>query len=390
MIDGFKTSSLALDVHQLANKLGVDISPKAVYINIEGLIFGFTDRVDVTTGEIRKLCNLHGSLHKYANGGLHNADSFRLSDLCRVFTELQKVYGINSDITRLYSVEFGVNLKLPYDPQRILKAIRMYKGYTFTPIGKIGLIYEADSYKLKIYDKGKQCGVSGFDSILRIEISATNTYLKKKHIYTPMLGYLLSVDVWERFEALLLDTLEDVVIVEAVPLEGLSKKERDLFALFLGDDWQALDKVKRCRMKKKFIALAERIGATQIKENLKNLISIECKYLRDMDNEKCNRNGVFAKENFDDKVNESNNIQQERNAKSETETEFLYASSNSEKCNQNGIKIKGVLVAFSSPENEPPPNANNPPLFNAKKYNTNSNTGKCRGKPPDPEGFDTG
>ena len=160
-----------------------------------------------------------------------------------------------------------------------------------------------------------------------------------------MLGYLLSVDVWERFEALLLDTLEDVVIVEAVPLEGLSKKERDLFALFLGDDWQALDKVKRCRMKKKFIALAERIGATQIKENLKNLISIECKYLRDMDNEKCN---------------------------------------------QNGIKIKGVLVAFSSPENEPPPNANNPPLFNAKKYDINSNTGKCRGKPPDPEGFDTG
>lgn len=97
-----------------------------------------------------------------------------------MFTELQKVYGINSDITRLYSVEFGVNLKLPYDPQRILKAIRMYKGYSFTPIGKIGLIYEADSYKLKIYDKGKQCGVLGFDSILRIEISATNTYLKKK------------------------------------------------------------------------------------------------------------------------------------------------------------------------------------------------------------------
>lgn len=41
-----------------------------------------------------------------------------------------------------------------------------------------------------------------------------------------------------------------------------------------------------------------------------------------MDNEKCNQNGVFAKENFDDKVNESNNIQQERNAKSATETAF--------------------------------------------------------------------
>ncbi len=295
MIDGFKTSCLPLNVYQLAETLSINIDPQTVYAKVSSLIFGFIDRVDTSTGEIRKVCTLHGSLHKYANGGVHNADSFRLSDLCRVFTELQELYGINSDITRLYSVEFGVNLKLPYDPQRILKAIRMYKGYTFTPIGKIGLIYAADSYKLKIYDKGKQCGVPSFDSILRIEISATNTYLKKKHIYTPMLGDLLSVDVWERFEALLLDTLEDIVIVEAVPLEGLSEKERDLFALFFGDDWQALDKVKRCRMKKKFIALAERLGVTQIKENLKNLISIECKYLRDMDSDKCNRNGVFAK-----------------------------------------------------------------------------------------------
>lgn len=390
MIDGFKTSSLPLDVCRLANKLDVDISPKTVYVNTEGLIFGFTNRVDTATGEIRKLCNLHGSLHKYANGGLHNADSFRLSDLCRIFTELRGTYGINPDITRLYNVEFGVNLKLPHDPQRILKAIRMYKGYTFTPIGKIGLIYEADSYKLKIYDKGKQCSVPGFDNVLRIEISATNTYLKKKHIYTPMLGDLLSVDVWERFEALLLNTLEDIVIVEAVPLEGLSRKEQGLFALFLGDDWQTLDKVRRCRMKKKFIALAERIGATQIKENLKNLISIECKYLQDMNNDKCNRNGVFAKEIFDNKVNEANNTQQERNTKSVTETAFLYASSNSEKCNQNGIKIKGVSVAFPPLENEPLPNANDPPLFNAKKYDTDLNTGKCRGKPPDLKGFNTG
>lgn len=41
-----------------------------------------------------------------------------------------------------------------------------------------------------------------------------------------------------------------------------------------------------------------------------------------MDNEKCNQNGVFAKENFDDKVNESNNIQQERNAKVQPKRRF--------------------------------------------------------------------
>ena len=390
MIDGITTSWLPLDVYKLADKQGVDTYRDSVCVNANGLKFDYFDGVDTNTGEIRKVCTLRGSLHKYANGGLHNADSFRLSDLCRVFTELKEVYGIEPGATRLRRVEFGVNIRLPYDPQRVLKAIKMYKANKFVHTGNMGLKHESSLYELKIYDKGRQCGVLGFDNILRIEIRAKVSFLKRNHISVSKLGDLLSADVWIRFEALLLKALEDIVIVEAVPLEGLSKKERDLFALFLGDDWQALDKVKRCRMKKKFIALAERIGATQIKENLKNLISIECKYLRDMDNEKCNQNGVFAKENFDDKVNESNNIQQERNAKSATETAFLYASSNSEKCNQNGIKIKGVLVAFSSPENEPPPNANNPPLFNAKKYDINSNTGKCRGKPPDPEGFDTG
>lgn len=86
MIDGIKTGCLPLDVSQLADTLDVDISPQTVYTNVRGLRFGFIDRVDTNTGEIRKLCTLHGSLHKYANGGLHTMLILSVCPTCAVYS----------------------------------------------------------------------------------------------------------------------------------------------------------------------------------------------------------------------------------------------------------------------------------------------------------------
>lgn len=383
MIDGIKTGCLPLDVYRLADTQNVDITPQTVYTNVQGLTFGFIDRIDTNTGEIRKLCTLRGSLHKYANEGRHNADSFRMSDLCRVFTELKEVYSINPDTTRIQSVEFGVNIKLPYDPRRILKAVRMYKGFAFVPMNEIGLCYRADSYKLKIYDKGRQCGVAGFENILRIEVQATTTYLKKRHVYAPTLGDLLSAHIWERFEAILLDMIDNTVIVEAAPVEALTRKEQKLFALFTGDGWRLLDKVKRCRAKKRFLALAEHIGATTIKEDLKKIVLKECRSLRDLNYKKCNPNGVLQSGNEAQKVNDSNNICHKDNIRSATETAFFPSAPKDEKCNRNGFKIKGVLVAHCPPETPPPQSLYNPHLFHSKISGTDKSVIKSRGKPPD-------
>lgn len=389
MIDGIKTGCLPLGSYQLANKLNVDVTPQAVYVNDRGLIHGFVDKVDTNTGEVRKMCTLRGSLHKYANDGAHNADSFRMSDLCRVFTELRELYFIEPNATRLYSVEFGVNIKLPYDPRRALKATRMYKGFVLVPMGEIGLCYTADSYELKIYDKGRQCGVPGFDNVLRIEVRATNTYLKKRRVHVPLLGDLLSTDIWERFEVLLLEMIDNTMIVESVPVEALTKKEQRLFALFTGDGWRLLDKVKRCREKKKFLALAERIGATELKENLKSLVSAECKLLRDMDFKKCNRNGVFAKDKKLDKINNSNISPNCENIKSATETAFCESVPKGEKCNRNGFKINGVLVAHHPPETPPPESLYKPPQLSAKISDTAKSEIRTRGKPPDVTEYNT-
>lgn len=390
MIDGIKTGCLPLDSYQLANTLNIDVTPQTVYINVHGLIIGTFDKADTDTGEIRKMSTLRGSLHKYANKGLHNADSFRMSDLCRVFTELRELYSIEPNATRLYSVEFGVNIKLPYDPRRVLKAIRMYKGFAFVPMGDIGLCYAADSYKLKIYDKGQQCGVPGFDNVLRIEVQATNTYLKKRHVHAPLLGDLLSADIWKRFEALLLEMIDNTMIVEATPVEALTKKEQQLFALFTGDGWQLLNKVKRCREKKKFLALAERIGATKLKENLKSLVSTECKLLGDMDLKKCNPNGVFANDKKLDKINNSNIPIDCGNIKSATETAFCESVPKGEKCNRNGFKIKGVLVAHHPPETPPPESLYKPPQLTTKISDTAKSEVRTRGKPPDVREYNTG
>ena len=293
MIDGIKTGYLPLDVERLSVVLGVALNRKTVYAGQNGLIFGFNEEVDKSTGELRYMCGIRGSVHKYANRGTHNADSFRMSDLCRVFTELREVYSINPDITRLYSVEFGVNIKLPYDPRRVLNAIRMYKGKTFTPMDKIGFVYESKLYNLKIYDKGRQCGIPGFDNVLRIEMKTTTSYLKRKSIYVSMLGGLLSTDLWKQFEAVLLEAIGDTMIVEAIQPDALTKKEQALFVLFTGDGWQALNRNVLHKKKRQFAELAARVGASSISEEIKKLITTECKRLRDIEHKSGDKINVF-------------------------------------------------------------------------------------------------
>ena len=386
MIDGFKTSCLPLNVYQLAETLSINIDPQTVYAKVSSLIFGFIDRVDTSTGEIRKVCTLHGSQHKYANGGVHNADSFRLFDLRRVFTEFKEVYGIDPNITRLQNVEFGVNIKLPYDPRRVLKAIRTYKGKTFVPMGEHGIEYKTKEYKIKIYDKGRQCGVPGFENVLRIEVRAIVSYLKKQGVYVPLLGDLLSVTVWQQLERLLIETLEGIVIVEAIPLERLSKKEQTLLALFLGDGWQSLNRNVLHKKKKQFIELAGRTGASLIKEELKNLVSMKCRELREIGDIE----DIFSNPKSDGEINISNKHSTSDTTKQATLRTFLEGSEKRCFGDIAAVKIKSLNVANYTPETPPPESSNTSPLFATKKYDTDSNEGKCRGKPPDLKGFDTG
>lgn len=388
MIDGINTGYLPLDAGGLSERLGVALNSRRVCHSHNGLMFGFVEMVDTDTGELRYMCKLRGSVHKYANRGAHNADAFRMSDLCRVFTQLKDNFGITSGITQLFSVEFGVNIQLPYSPQRIIKAARMYRKQSFTSLGSVGVEYKADAFRFKIYDKGKQCGLHEIKNVLRIEIKAERNQLKKWGVYIPMLGDLLNADVWKRFEAILLEAVENTMFVEAVPLDGLTEKECKLFHLFAGDGWHELGRDKRCREKKKFNALAKRLKATDLKGELKSLIAKECERLRDIDTENRNRNGILSVDNNRSEIKKRNKCVNESNAKTATETANFQFTQKDENRNRNGFYMNGVSVAKISPGSTSLKSAIKQRDNSAKISDTPTDEAKNRGKPPDISEFD--
>lgn len=382
MIDGFATGYLPVEAYRLANKIGVDITPQTVYAKVQGLNYGFMDRVDKSTGEIRKMSTLHGSLHKYANAGLHNADSFRMSDLCRVFTELLEVYSINPDNIRLRNVEFGVNIKLPYDPRRVLKAIRMYRGYTLTPTGKFGFEYRTKEYRFKIYDKGRQCGVPGFENVLRIEVKGIVSYLKREKVHVPTLGDLLNVNVWKRFETILLEAIENTMIVEDVPFGKLTKKETALFVLFLGDGWQSLNRSVLYKKKKQFAELARCTGADSIKEEIKRLIAEKCQELRDVIQETDDGSGISSIGEKVRKVNRMDKLPEGTAMKLATFRTFFESAEKGNFGDISEVKIKCRDVAKSTPISTSTFAVHEAPQCIAKLSHIATLEVKARGRPP--------
>mgnify|MGYP001259264056 CR=1 FL=1 len=386
MIDGINTGYLPLDADELSERLGMALNSRRVCHNCNGLIFNFVELVDTDTGELRNMCKLRGSVHKYANRGAHNADAFRMSDLYRVFIQLEQDYGIKPDITPLLNVEFGVNLKLAHSPQQVIKAARLYKGFQFVPMSNIGVEYKADAFRIKIYDKEKQCKLHEFENVLRIEVKTEQNYLKKRGVHVPMLGDLLSTDAWQHFETILLDIVENITFAEDIPLDGLTKKESDLLELFTGDGWQALDKFKRYRERKKFQTLIGRLPITGIKEHLKSLIKSECEQLRDI--EFRYRDGKLPTANIREKINERYKTTCNKDREIATETANFRGMSKGQNRYQDGTWITSVSVAKVLTTDTMPSIDKERCMSSAKISDMKIGEAKNRGKPPDILGID--
>lgn len=379
MIDGINTGYLPLDAVRLSERLGVALNNRRVCHSCNGLMFGFVEMVDEETGELRYMCKLRGSVHKYANRGAHNADAFRMSDLCRVFNQMKQDYEIKPGSTPLFNVEFGVNLKLSYSPQQVIKAVRLYKGFQFVPMGNVGIEYKAHAFRIKIYDKGRQCKRHEFENVLRIEIKAERNYLKKRGVHVPMLGDLLNTDVWRHFETILLDAVENITFAEAVPSDGITKKESDLLKLFAGDEWQTLDKFKRYRERKKHKELTKRLVG--MKEQLKSLIESECKRLRGIDYRY--QDGILSIDGNNGKIKECDKTEYGGNTETATETGNFQGMQKGQFRYQGGTWITSVPVAKTLTTDNPLTSDSERGVVAAKILDTPKDEAKNRGKPPD-------
>lgn len=111
-----------------------------------------------------------GSLHKFSNDGLHNHNTFTISEFNNVLIKLYNLFGILPQNLKITQLEWAVNIHFEMVNEIIDHCI-FYKGKIFSePLGNKGARYrqvKLTEYYLKVYNKGLHF-LLGFD-ILRFE-----------------------------------------------------------------------------------------------------------------------------------------------------------------------------------------------------------------------------
>ena len=235
--------------------------------------------------------SMKGSFHYFHNGGKHNANDFKYTDLRDVIRQLYVELGINPDITIVNGFEFGVNIKLPTTPDRVLNCIIFYgnKGEIRKPGYRE---FPFENYRLKIYNKSAIPKGNEFqnENILRVEIAIKRMKQlkgKKMKVAIKTMSDLLDLHVWERLEQILIDTFSDCLIIDVskTNLDALSDKDLLRYKDFINRSyWEDLMTNKRryYNKKKQCNEFINRIGGNDLKEKLIFMIREKWRELRNV------------------------------------------------------------------------------------------------------------
>ncbi|MBD2699842.1 hypothetical protein IC229_04290 [Spirosoma sp. BT702] len=175
---------------------------------------------------------MKGSLHKFHNNGRHNADQFTVNDLLLTLDEITRSYGFNLFKSKINTLEFGVNVELPFPVSQVLNNLVCYKNlpfsidpYSDTPY----YICRLQRYAVKCYDKGKQKGLDG--NWLRLEIRVNKMeYFKGNGIKIRTLADLMNVANYPLLGALLVDTFNEILFDDpAIISANLSPVKQQLY-----------------------------------------------------------------------------------------------------------------------------------------------------------------
>ncbi|MBO0949459.1 hypothetical protein [Fibrella forsythiae] len=244
MFDGIKVLDLSVSADTLMicpslnfegkySQTTGELKTDRLIANDRGLTFALTPRQNGTGYRVE----VSGSIHRYFNDGLHNADDFTARNLLAALDLLVSSYAINPISSRLNNVEFGVNIVLPFPVARVLKNLVAYKGKPFILDTRSETPYyqcQTQRYVVKLYDKGKQYrniepGLS--ENLLRVEVKVLKmAYLQGRGINLNTLADLLTVGNYRLFGALLVETFMEILFDEpTINPETLTAKERDIY-----------------------------------------------------------------------------------------------------------------------------------------------------------------
>ena len=235
-----------------------------------------------------QLHTMTGSLHYFHNAGKHNADDLKFTDFMDVLKQLQYELSINPIITPVNGFEFGVNIKLPTAPDRVLKCIILY-GNNVGQRKPGYLEFPFENYRLKVYNKSVIPRGNEFqnDNLLRVEVAIKRMKHLKGKVYIKRLSDLLDLHVWKRLEQILIETFSECLIID-VPktnLDALSDKDllryKDFINPLYWDELRA-DKRRYYNKKKQCNEFIKRIGGNDLKQNLVDKIRDKCRELRNV------------------------------------------------------------------------------------------------------------
>ena len=166
--------------------------------------------------------NLEGSLHEFYHG--NNYGNFTLGEVKMAIESICKTLDINSSLTPLHNLEFGVNILLPFPVATFLNSIYSFKGQrpernSYSGKGLM-IKFFFSQYELKLYDKGTQRGLDA--NILRVEIKVRRMqYLQAKGLHIRHLSDLLNESYHLELGGLLVSSISYLVIGES----GLDKNK---------------------------------------------------------------------------------------------------------------------------------------------------------------------
>lgn len=200
------------------------------------------------------VCYIRGSIHKFKNNGIHNADLFTYQDFKLTLGKLKQELGVYSTDLYLVRFEIGVNVPLDYPVKQCMNMISSVNNRIPTKTSHEMLV-KYQQYSIKIYSKNKQYSMFKAENIIRIEIA----YHKKEKLTKDIskittLDEALNPNIWKKMANVLRGLVFKIVFFDysEINKEELTTDEQLIFY-----EWsnpvrisQEADKVKKHRCKK--------------------------------------------------------------------------------------------------------------------------------------------
>ncbi len=198
--------------------------------------------------------HLRGSIHKFKNDGLHNADLFTYQDFVSALKKLELELEIYSKDLYVIKFEIGVNVPLGYPVYECINTVAFINNKM--PIKTTyNMLVTYQQYSIKVYSKSRQYTMFKTDNILRIEIAYDRKVKLTKDICKiEKLDELLNPFIWKKMADVLRGLVTKFVFFD---YSEIKKEELTLEEFSIFNEWtnpirasQEYNKTRKFRYKR--------------------------------------------------------------------------------------------------------------------------------------------